>query len=368
MNRGIRVLSCFLAMGVLILGLALGMTCKKKNQPPGAPSIPSGPTSGRKGDTLRFSTVAEDPDGDSVAVRFDWGDSTMSDWSSLVPSGDSVAMTRRWDSAGTFSIRAQARDTRDIASAWSGGHYLTIPVGPDRAPSPPSVPSGPTSGRKGDTLCFSTIAEDPDGDSVAVRFDWGDSTMSDWSALVPSGDSVTMTHAWQKLGTYSIRVLAKDSRGAISNWSGEHQLAVASFIETFGDRGGWDRGTAVLQTSDGGYVVAGITESFGAQGSDVGLIRTDGSGNLVWVQTIGGSGGDGAYSLWRTSDGGYVMAGATSSFGAGGSDCFLLRTDLSGNELWHKTFGGSGQEEAYSVLQTSDGGYVLVGFTQGSAS
>ena len=51
-------MSCLLAMGVLILGLTLGMTCKKKNQPPGVPSIPSGPTSGRKGDTLRFSTVA----------------------------------------------------------------------------------------------------------------------------------------------------------------------------------------------------------------------------------------------------------------------------------------------------------------------
>jgi hypothetical protein len=267
MNRKMRVARCFLLMGVLLLGLMLGMTCKKKNQPPGAPSIPSGPASGRKDDTLRFSTVAEDPDGDSVAVRFDWGDSAMSDWSPLVADGDSVAMT----------------------------------------------------------------------------------------------------HAWQKLAAYSIRAQGRDKADTVSAWSDVHQLAIASFIETFGGDG-WDRGNAVLQTPDGGYVVAGITESFGAQGSDVGLIRTDGTGNLVWLRTIGGSGGDGAYSLWRTFDGGYVMAGATSSYGAGGSDCFLLRTDSSGNEVWHKTFGGSGQEEAYSVQQTSDGGYVLVGFTQGSVS
>jgi hypothetical protein len=71
-------------MGIVLLGLMSGMTCKR-NQPPGVPSIPSGSTSGRKGDTLRFSTVAEDPDGDSVAVRFDWGDSTMSE-----ESGDTI--------------------------------------------------------------------------------------------------------------------------------------------------------------------------------------------------------------------------------------------------------------------------------------
>ena len=237
----------------------------------------------------------------------------------------------------------------------------------NQPPGAPSIPSGPASGRKGDSLRFSTVAEDPDGDSVSVRFDWGDSTMSDWSALVPSGDSVAMTHVWQRLATYSIRAQGRDAGETDSAWSGEHQLAVASFVESFGDRG-WDRGTAVLQTPDGGYIVAGITESFGAQGSDIGLLRTDGSGNLVWLRTIGGSGGDGAYSLWQTSDGGYIMAGATSSYGAGGSDFYLVRTDALGNELWYKTFGGSGQEEAYSVQQTSDGGYVLVGFTQGSVS
>lgn len=60
--------------GILVLSLVLGMTCKKKNQPPGVPSVPSGPSHGRKGDTLRFTAVAEDPDGDSVSVRLDWGD------------------------------------------------------------------------------------------------------------------------------------------------------------------------------------------------------------------------------------------------------------------------------------------------------
>ena len=171
MDRKIRVARCFLVTGILILGLTLGMTCKKKNQPPGVPSIPSGPTSGRKGDTLRFSTIAEDPDGDNVAVRFDWGDSTMSEWSAWVPSGDSVAMAREWDSAGAFPIRAQAKDTKENASAWSGEHHLAVTLGPNRVPGPPSIPSGPTSGRKGDTLRFSTVAEDPDGDSVAVT-DW----------------------------------------------------------------------------------------------------------------------------------------------------------------------------------------------------
>jgi TolB-like protein len=118
-----------------------------------------------------------------------------------------------------------------------------------------------------------------------------------------------------------------------------------------------------LQTSDGGYILAGSTSSFGAGGSDVFLVKTDANGNIIWAKTYGGTSSDGAFSVQQTSDGGYILAGFTYSFGAGGSDVFLIKTDANGNIIWAKTYGGTGGENATSVLQTSDGGYILAGET-----
>jgi uncharacterized protein YuzE len=117
------------------------------------------------------------------------------------------------------------------------------------------------------------------------------------------------------------------------------------------------------QTSDGGYIVAGHTNSFGAGNFDIFLIKTDANGNLQWAKTYGGTGDDLAYSVQQTSDGGYIMAGRTGSFGAGGGDIILIKTDANGNIIWAKTYGGTSGDEAYSVQQTSDGGYIMAGRT-----
>jgi hypothetical protein len=129
------------------------------------------------------------------------------------------------------------------------------------------------------------------------------------------------------------------------------------------DGGGDDEGHSVQQTSDGGFILLGWTESFDAREADVWLIKTDASGNIEWDRTFGGSDWDKGYSVQQTSDGGFILVGYTESFGAGRADVWLIKTDANGNKLWDRTFGGSDWDKGYSVQQTSDGGFIIVGYT-----
>ena len=137
--------------------------------------------------------------------------------------------------------------------------------------------------------------------------------------------------------------------------------------QTFGGNDA-DYAQSVQQTTDGGYIVAGTTRSYGAGGSDFYLVKADASGNMTWEQTYGGSGSDNAFSVQQTADGGYIVLGETRSYGAGGSDFYLVKADASGNMEWQQTFGGSDDDWAKSVQQTADGGYIMTGYTQSYAT
>ena len=153
-----------------------------------------------------------------------------------------------------------------------------------------------------------------------------------------------------------------ESFGCPRPYSSPNPMSATYFAKTYG---GTDLNWAysVQQTSDGGYIVAGETWSFGAGGWDIFLINTDANGNIIWAKTYGGTDWDKASSVQQTSDGGYIVAGWTESFGAGWADIFLIKTDTNGNIIWAKTYGGTSRDVASSVQQTSDGGYIVAGWT-----
>jgi predicted secreted protein len=137
---------------------------------------------------------------------------------------------------------------------------------------------------------------------------------------------------------------------------------VAYWAKTYGGTSD-EHAYVVVQTSDGGYALAGYTDSFGAGNRDFYLVKTDADGNMEWSKTYGGTDMDFAYTMIRTSDGGYALAGYTDSFGAGGNDTWLVKTDASGNMQWNKTYGGTGNDGAIDIIESSAGGYVLTGYT-----
>ncbi|MCK4234332.1 T9SS type A sorting domain-containing protein [candidate division WOR-3 bacterium] len=125
---------------------------------------------------------------------------------------------------------------------------------------------------------------------------------------------------------------------------------------------------SIQQTSDGGYIMASGTWSLSQNDWDVHLLRLDTNGDTVWTKRYGGTEYDIGYSVQQTSDGGYIIAGWTSSFGAGESDAYFIKTDANGDIIWTKTYGSPHDDDAYSVRQTSDGGYIIIGITHPTGS
>ena len=119
---------------------------------------------------------------------------------------------------------------------------------------------------------------------------------------------------------------------------------------------------SIQQTSDGGYVMIGITSDFGAGGSDILVLKLDSIGDIIWQKTYGDSQNQGAYSIQQTSDGGYIVAGTTETVGSR-DNILVFKLGSNGEITWQKTYGRQGTDTCHSIQQTSDGGYILLGKT-----
>ncbi len=124
-----------------------------------------------------------------------------------------------------------------------------------------------------------------------------------------------------------------------------------------------DECQSLLPTPDGGFLTVGFTESFGAGGKDAWVLKLDSSGNVMWQKAYGGAQDEIASAVQQTPGGDYIVGALTGSFGAGDSDIWVFKIDTSGDILWQKSYGGSGEDVLNVLLHTSDGGCLAAGYT-----
>ena len=166
------------------------------------------------------------------------------------------------------------------------------------------------------------------------------------------GSFITTGCVWSKgAGRGDVRVVKLNKRGDLV-WD-----------KTFGGSEN-DEAYSIFQTNDGGYAIAGFTVLEDTGDRDIWVIKLDKNGNKVWDRTFGGTSEDWANSIVQTEDKGYMVAGWTKSMGAGKTDVWIVKLNKNGDLLWDKTFGGSENDEAHSIVQTEDGGYAVAGWTK----
>ncbi|MCG3165189.1 MAG: hypothetical protein POELPBGB_00951 [Bacteroidia bacterium] len=172
-------------------------------------------------------------------------------------------------------------------------------------------------------------------------------------------------------GGYIISGLSHFGAGAYDNWLMKLDASGNIVWNKLYGGGGNDYGLYVNTTSDGGYIMSGFFENLAYGATDISLIKTDAAGNTQWVKVYGGAGSDWGDYVEQTPDGGYIITGYTDSYGAGGPDVYVLKVDAAGNLQWSKTYGTAGDDsQPWGNLAyiTSDGGYIISSHTNGSGA
>ncbi len=141
----------------------------------------------------------------------------------------------------------------------------------------------------------------------------------------------------------------------------KEEIELNSFYKTFGGAKE-EYGFSLDNATDGGYILTGFTTSKGAGEWDIWIVKTDSEGNGLWSKVIGESFRENAFEIKQTSDGGYIIAAEQGLQGKGG-DIYIIKINSVGEIIWEKTMGGTENEGARDIIETSDGHFVVVGYT-----
>ncbi|MBI5679856.1 MAG: hypothetical protein HZC47_03045 [Methanobacterium sp.] len=180
--------------------------------------------------------------------------------------------------------------------------------------------------------------------------EWGKSVLQ-----MQNGSYWVLGSTNSSFANYDFYLLNLDSKGRLM------------LNKTFGGAND-DFGDTVIGTEDNNLLLSGLTNSSGAGAFDTLIIKTDTYGNQIWNRTFGGPGNDSATFIRETDDGGYILIGDTNSFGAGGFDIFVVKFNNAGLQQWNRTFGGPGNDYAHFILETLDNGYLLTGTTNSTGA
>jgi len=344
----------------LLVGVLLFSTCEEPTKPDTTPpsvTITSPQSGSTVSEVVSVTCISTDNEGvekvelwiDGVSTgvtdetqpySMDWNTTTYED-------GSYVITVRSYDTSG---------NTTDSAP-------ITLTV--DNSESSPTPAELYPITYQDDSFTITWSLNNDDDFSSYTLYESTSGDMSDETLIFETDERTDTTYVVTGIGEDEARyyqVVVEDVWGLQSMSNIQEGYSVIIFVKTFGGYSS-DKGYFIQQTTDGGYIITGYTSSFGNGEYDVWLIKTNSNGDSLWTQTFGGIEHDVGYSVQQTTDGGYIITGNTYSFGNGDTDVWLIKTDLNGNEEWNQTFGGSNSDVGISVQQTTDGGYIITGYT-----
>lgn len=196
---------------------------------------------------------------------------------------------------------------------------------------------------------------DPAGNQIWNRTYGGSTNDAGFSCYETMDGGLIITGYFGTSAGYSRAALIKQDRNGNSEWDRGFGNSTTNW------------GKSIIQTSDGGYAIAGWRNPGSHGKADMFVTRTDSNGTLLWEKDLGGAGDDLGYGIAEAADGGLIIVGHTTSFGSGNNDIYVVRTDLSGTELWNRTYGGAADDYGGMSISLADG-YVFVGSTASSGT